>query len=467
MPVDMAKNSPITKKNFFKGVTIKDMPDTYTTVNINGRTVTPYIYSYSTNVDPVARANHGFLEYDNSLYVFGGHSITMARYLPLQSPSDYSNDLWRYNKASLSWSNIVTTNTPVARTGFAFFTHSRFAYLLFGFGKVNNSLTHIDQLHSYDFSSFTWTLRTTTGDPRYFDRKPEARHNFGYTLVGNRLYICGGIKTTSMTEADDMWVLDLLTFRWTYLLSHPNITKNGFALIELNNILYIMMGETNFTIINGIFSYGLSNGVLSIVKPNTSLFDPLVEPGPIKLHRCFKLGITGHNREVPSIFCLGGFTPSFVNQGKVRLYHFDVSKSQWTLITDVALPYTKDDMNSIAAFGCSATGSAFNITGPRNRPTYSYEVFVDDGYSGNIGLNYHTGLWRIVINYNTRTRRWFMFSRERMNGKGFNITDTLPNTFTVNNITTALTTSPIGTVLQYTTRLSSSNVFLETLIVRP
>lgn len=474
MPFDMAKNSPATSRNLFRGTTTNDTADTFSSVVVNTQTVTPYIYSWSTSVDPTPRAEHEAVFFSNALYFFGGTVFTMAKYIPVPDPPDYSNELWKYDLTANSWSLVISPSTPVGRSGAAFFLHGTTAYLLFGLGEISNALTIFDQLYSYNFTTNTWTLVNTTGDPALANLKPDARFRFGSKLVGNLLYVCGGCRTTSFLEANDLWTLNMTTFQWTRLSADNRLRRNAFGFEELGGDLYIFGGESNSGaptttgIVSDVLRYRISNGQYSTRVAHSATFDPALTPGPTKLHKFFKLGTGGYANEVPSLLSFGGVSSANVNHGKVRLYRFRIAGSQWALVSDLVIPYSKLDMNSLNGCAVYASGLATNYSGnPTTQTAFTYDVYVDDGYSADVGANFHTGLWKITIGYDSVTTLWSVILVTRMPGKGIFLANQAPNQFTVNNITVELGTNPLGTSLKYTTVLASRNASVETLLIRP
>jgi len=483
------------------GTTTKDRPDTFSTQVVNGITVLPYIYSYSTSVDPLPRGGHGFVKFGNALYVFGGSIISMTTHI-ITPGSDYSNELWKYDLATNSWSYIVTVNPPTARKSGAFFVNGSTAYLLFGYGVVGGVPTHIDGLMSYNFMTQTWATVATLADAT--NGRPVARQMFGYAIHSGSLYVFGGMAGNPFVDVGDIWSLNLTTFQWTRQLVSTLIAKNSFWVAVVGGHAYLFGGQTNFTATDSQLKFGFSTNVLKdithgnvnkgfvpdwmynmtktaiIADPNLlsqalNIFQLNGFPASINSYdafflgrlgaatgyRSFTLGIGGATNEVIGVFAIAGLLPLFKNQALVKLNRYDVTASTWSIVNSVVIPYAKADMNSITEFGCYASGLATSyVTG---QTVFDYEVFVDDGFAGPIAANYHTGLWKIVIRYTSATTTWSFVSSVRMVGKGVFIANTVPNTFTLNNIAVGL----VNNALQYTTTLKSRDVSLEALLIRP
>ena len=462
MPIDMGKNVPPLTIRVFKGTTVDHTADTYESQTVNGQLVAPYIYSYSTTIDPRPRALHNLIEHNSSLYSFGGSTINMARRQGLNPPSPYSNELWRYNLITTMWTSVITTDTPVARAGAAFFKHTyavapgnglsakTYAFLLFGYGDAGC----IDGFHSYDFSTANWAVHATVGDTSNTTQtpstvtlsgilndtmsiKPVARQLFGHVLYNGKLYIIGGL-TESLTEVDDIWRLDLNTFQWTLLLVDSVLARHSMGVALVNDSIFIMSGQG----ISSIYSYSITTGILTeIDRGNKLASNPVFGMNHVKLHTCFVLGT--------DLFFIGGYSAGYVNQGKVRLYQ--MLSGKWSILTENAIPYTKPDMDSIAGFGFYTTG--LPISG-----TSEYELYIDDGFSSDTGANYHSGLWRITI---SRTGSSYTYlGAVRMPGKGMY----LPNSFIERGLTVDITSR---STLRIICAKHARSVSLETLIIRP
>lgn len=443
----MARNSPPTTMKVFINSSVIVSAETYSTQTINGQVVTPYIYSYSMTPDALPRSNHGFIEHEGSFYVFGGLTMSMARYLN-PSASSVSNEVLRYNGI---WTSLITNNTPIARYGAAFVKYTytsnpsnglstgTYAFLLFG----HNTVVNIDSLHSFNFSTLTWTIHTTIADP--INGKPAPRHLFMYIIYQGSLFIFGGIG------ANDSWRLDLNTFQWVYLTANTDLARHSAGITLYNGLIIISGGEANSTLLGTTVSF---NPVTNQVKIENRNIKPNFMIIPSKLHQCFTLGIN----EVPAMFSLGGYANGFVNQGKVRLYRFN--GKDWFLVNDTVLPFIRPDMNSVAGFGFYTSGVAISYI--PGQTIYDYEVFIDDGLAGS-GINYHSGLWRILIRYDSVTATWTYINSLRMPGKGVYLANTIPNQFIERNITVDLYNSSLRIA---TTNLSKS-IMPESLIIRP
>ena len=106
----------------------------------------------------------------------------------------------------------------------------------------------LHELHSFDFSSKSWTLLATSPDPHH--GYPMSRSCFGCVQHGTHIIICGGrhyITADLINEGlSDVWWLHLEAMQWNKLdISLPTPTFFHGMAITPSGCLYIFGGIAN------------------------------------------------------------------------------------------------------------------------------------------------------------------------------------------------------------------------------
>lgn len=176
------------------------------------------------------------------LAVFGG-SIFDATYQVFS----VFDDLWIYDPAQGTWSEIVADNAgPDARSGASMWAHGDKLYV---FGGITQFFQFHNDLWTYDFGTNLWTLLSPEGAAG----APPGRHvaASGKTLKQGKLTIYGGealdFSTFEFAILEDVWQFDIATGQWTDATPAPSkdlpLHRNYGATALVGQRLYLHGGD--------------------------------------------------------------------------------------------------------------------------------------------------------------------------------------------------------------------------------
>lgn len=178
---------------------------------------------------PPSLTNHSFTQVGNSLYMFGGGSIT----------STASSQLWRFDPSSSSWSLVSPGGSqPGGRFKHAAANFQNQLYIL---GGENQSGQKLDDVWRYDPATNTWKQVAQ-------DTQPPSRS--GHTAVssgGSKLFVYGGSMITP-TMPGAVWSFEPSTGYWSVESmgwENPQGTHNQHAAGMIGSRMYIVGGSTN------------------------------------------------------------------------------------------------------------------------------------------------------------------------------------------------------------------------------
>lgn len=121
---------------------------------------------------------------DPDILLFGGDQSSRATI----------NEFWIYNKDNSKWEKEELDDPPPRRKGHAATISNGKMYIFFGEYDVSELL---DDVWKYDPSSNTWTECASGGAST-----PAARKNHSATLIGDNIYICGGLDSDGLGLSD-------------------------------------------------------------------------------------------------------------------------------------------------------------------------------------------------------------------------------------------------------------------------
>jgi N-acetylneuraminic acid mutarotase len=160
------------------------------------------------NVSPPARDAHGMV-YDvqsERIIMFGGRNL----------PFDFFHDVWTYDYATNTWTNMTPSVHPQTRVFFNLVYDSKAdRVILFGGYDASDALKA--DTWEFDLESTTWTELTPAISP-----PPRAYSSMAYDIHTNRSILYGGSYGTGGGGNDDIlkndtWLYDYSTNTWTDL----------------------------------------------------------------------------------------------------------------------------------------------------------------------------------------------------------------------------------------------------------
>ncbi len=160
----------------------------------------------------------------DSLYLFGGASDITGT---------VSNQLHRFDTSTETWHSVAVTSTgPAGRQGHAAAAFGNQLYIL---GGANQAGQKLDDVWRYNPATNTWSEVTQ-------DTRPPAR--MGHTAVGtaDNLLIYGGVMATPILTTS-VWKFDPNTGYWTtYGMANPQGGRLGHSAGIIGDSLYLVGG---------------------------------------------------------------------------------------------------------------------------------------------------------------------------------------------------------------------------------
>ena len=179
------------------------------------------------------------------------------------------NDVWAFDLATDTWSEVATTGGPPAVRSSTQMRYDapRDRMIVFG-GNSSTSgltLTGMGDTWSLDLATGTWTEIVGDG--------PSPRLFHAGALVGDRFYVFGGTPDFDGPFLNDLWVLDLTTDTWSEVAATGEVPDTRFG-AELfhdagNGRLLLAFGHDDTALgnRNDVYALDLETNVWSVVRP--------------------------------------------------------------------------------------------------------------------------------------------------------------------------------------------------------
>ena len=143
-----------------------------------------------------------YLTGHNQLFLFGGFSA-----------ADRISDTWVYDITDNLWTNVQTDNSPSPRSDAAMVYDQRNDVVILSDGYCNDN-SHPRDTWVFDFDSIDWTRMDPEDSPL-----PQYGHHMVYDSQNGRVVMYGGHWSTqdprSHGYSDGVWVYDYPTDSWT------------------------------------------------------------------------------------------------------------------------------------------------------------------------------------------------------------------------------------------------------------
>ncbi|CAL8469827.1 g9369 [Coccomyxa elongata] len=170
---------------------------------------------------PAPRSSHQAVVQKGYLYIFGGELTS-----PNQEKFKHYRDLWRLNLESYAWEQLPGRAGPNARSGHRMAVHKDRLIIFGGFHDNGKQTQYYNDLWVYDLPELSWRSVGKAGS-----NGPSPRGGSQLTVHGDRLFLYGGHtvvvdkedKSEMERVHDDLWALDLQTFKW------ERLKKSGMA----------------------------------------------------------------------------------------------------------------------------------------------------------------------------------------------------------------------------------------------
>ncbi|MDQ3915671.1 MAG: galactose oxidase [Actinomycetota bacterium] len=268
-----------------------------------------------------------------SVYVFGGVKDDFST-----QTNTFYNDLHRFATDTNTWELLSPTGGPPPARAFASAAAHEASgrILIFGggsFGPLFVDFVAFDDLWAYSVTDNTWTQLHPANEG------PEARSGTSAWLIGNRMYIFGGVTAPAFETLNDLWVYNLETNRWTELTANGaassppprHVAQAGKRPVQGKLVLY--GGESSlasgFRTLADTWQFDLGTNAWQDITPSAgSNIDP---------HRNYgAAGVIGND-----MYLHGGDLPGgsmgcgapFPQNPTEELWRFDVSRRVWTRLS--------------------------------------------------------------------------------------------------------------------------------------
>lgn len=254
--------------------------------------------------------------YDNVILITGGR---ITEPLCFNCPDDYttvSNECSFYDAESGSFLDIECTPFVHPRVHHTAVVYNNNTYLFGGAGANND-------IETYDGQS--WTIVVPEDDGYSWTPKgdrPNGRYGHGAVVIGDNMYIFGGIDSKSGNALNDMWVFSFVNNEWSEFELENWIpqARAGFSFTLYNDKVYIFGGFDTSSppkYFNDLWSFDSDLHTFKHIAGSTP---SVVAPAPRAYHVA---GVALNADSEPYFFVHGGYAPNKELNGTV-VYYGDV-----------------------------------------------------------------------------------------------------------------------------------------------
>ena len=248
---------------------------------------------------------------------------------------EYFNDVWAFDFATDTWSEIATTGTapsPRAETVIAY-DEAKDRLLVFG-GDIDTMglLQGIGDMFALDLATGTWSEITAAG-------APEPRLYHGGTVVGNELVTFGGTAGFSPPYFNDVYAFDLTSDTWRTVSSGGGPRPRFGADVigdPANDRAFIAFGHDDGDLANenDVWAINLTSGAWTAIHPGDTLNG--APSGPCMFPADFTIPDEGSPERRYSMVTTQDGTTAYVTGGKTDcgnindVWALDLATAEWT-----------------------------------------------------------------------------------------------------------------------------------------
>ena len=177
---------------------------------------------------PVTGYGHSFVydEINKVGVLFGGRFYSQLK-----------NDIWLFNRSSLTWSQKVPTTKPMERyhTGMVYNPNDN-TFIMFGGDNELVTSRSMDDTWIYNYQSNVWTeVETSTSPPAC------CKHEMVFDQYLDRAILFGGIGVGFTVPYNELWYYDPITMTWSQEATITTAVPNylWIALLSFVSIVII------------------------------------------------------------------------------------------------------------------------------------------------------------------------------------------------------------------------------------
>lgn len=175
---------------------------------------------------PTARYAHSGTVIDNKIVYIGGQVAQKNRF----------NDFYFYDTELGQFSNPKPRGNPPCISKHTTLEIEGLFYVFGGYDGIQKRF----ELSIFDPKKLTWETPETYGD------RPISRSNHAASVIGNKMYIFGGLlqSGTELIDSNDIHVLDTTTLYWTRIEATGDVPEPrcGHKMVTIDEKLYVFGG---------------------------------------------------------------------------------------------------------------------------------------------------------------------------------------------------------------------------------
>eukprot|EP00960_Hanusia_phi_P054214 762576-Hanusia_phi.AAC.2 len=186
----------------------------------------------STGSSPSPRAFAALLAFSDKLFLIAGMDTFAGA---------WSKELYKLHPSNLSWSLVTQQGVyppmaGIAQHGMSSVRESIYVFggMIAGQGRVLLSWTAAGcsaQMLKFNASSELW---------EFLSPRPRSGHTSA--VVGERMYVYGGIFNNTVWPLNEMLVLHLDSFKWSFVDIRPRYGTVGHAMVAMEDFIFIHGG---------------------------------------------------------------------------------------------------------------------------------------------------------------------------------------------------------------------------------
>ncbi|KAD2805962.1 hypothetical protein R6Q59_027963 [Mikania micrantha] len=234
VPRDSHSCTTVGDKLFVFGGTDGNIPlnDLHILETSTNTWMTPYVRGEG----PEAREGHSAALIGKRLFIFGGCGKSIDTLV-----EEYFDDLYILNTETMVWKRMAITGIPPSKRN----SHTCVSWTnkIIVIGGEDTQNYYLSDVQMLDTDTLTWTKLVTNGELL----PPRAGHTT--IALGKNLFVFGGF-TDAEDLYDDLYMLDLETFKWTKVMTvgvgpSARFSMAGSTLHPQHGGVLILMGGCN------------------------------------------------------------------------------------------------------------------------------------------------------------------------------------------------------------------------------
>jgi N-acetylneuraminic acid mutarotase len=305
-----------------------------------------------------ARSSFGSLNYQDKVYVVGGHQGPEHTY----PPESFTGRMTGFDLATGEWKNLAPRLNPSHGFQITAYDNSLFAFGGFAY-EANNypKWKSIDVVERYDIASDRW---------EEVSRMPRRRSSNVTVRLDDKVYLIGGWDASPKFSGDldgtfhaEIDVFDLKTYQWTTLDYQLPKKRRAFNAFVKDGMIYLVggisEGGSHFSLLDDFTQFDPKNGTFTeFPKLPFATFAPA--SGQLK-DKAFVFG---------GMFKTGQYSYEYIP----HIYQYDFSAQKWTHTGRYLTEYK--GFSQVVTLGeCLGIMGGHSYQGGNDQPLNTFEKF--------------------------------------------------------------------------------------------